>query len=261
MKRSMAPLYLGLLLCWQSPAFAWGGKGHEIVAHIAERHLTASARETINALLPADSTFAEAANWPDRVGRRIAEQNPYHVVSIARGAETYDEQRDCPHKNCIVEAIPWYAHVLGNQHAPGNERLVALRFLAHLVGDIHQPLHASFADNNHGSAVRVVYRQRRINLHDLWDAHLIHFETGPTLEVAKDIDEQLDPAGTRAWQISNSEDWANESFALALSHAYPIPSDGVITPEYIAQSLPIIKRRLALAGRRLAQSLNEILGR
>jgi hypothetical protein len=68
--------------------------------------------------------------------------SPYHYVNFPKDANSYDQQRNCKLRNCIIEAIARYTQALKSPDAPRNEKLVALRFIAHVVGDIHQPLHA-----------------------------------------------------------------------------------------------------------------------
>lgn len=127
-----------------STVYPWGSEGHEIVAAIAGTQLTETARKKIKELLPQGSTLAEASKWPDEVGRKIVDINPYHFVNFPSDANDYNQQRDCKLRNCIIESIAWYIQVLKSPNAPRNEKRIALRFIAHLVGDIHQPLHAGF---------------------------------------------------------------------------------------------------------------------
>ena len=76
-----------------SPAYPWGQQGHEIVAAIAETHLTDAARKRIKELLPQSTTLADVSRWPDEVGRKIVDMNPYHFVNFPKDANTYDQQR------------------------------------------------------------------------------------------------------------------------------------------------------------------------
>lgn len=94
-----------LLTCTVSPAYPWGSKGHEIVAAIAETQLTDTARKRIKELLPQGTTLAEASKWPDDVGRKIVDMNPYHFLNFPKEANAYDQQRNCKLRNCINEAI------------------------------------------------------------------------------------------------------------------------------------------------------------
>jgi hypothetical protein len=107
----------------------------------------------------------------------------YHFINFPKDANTYDQQRDCKLRNCIIEAIAWYVQVLKSGDAPRNEKRTALRFVAHLVGDVHQPLHAGFAEDRGGNSVDVRFNGRKENLHSLWDTALVELEEGTPAEV------------------------------------------------------------------------------
>jgi hypothetical protein len=156
-----------------SPAYPWGSKGHESVAAIAETQLTDAARKRIKELLPQGTTLAEASTWPDKAGRQIPDMDAYHFINFPKEANAYDQQRDCKLRNCIIEAIAWYVQVLKSADAPRNEKRTALRFVAHLVGDIQQPLHAGFAEDRGGNSVDVRFNGRKENLHSLLNTALV----------------------------------------------------------------------------------------
>lgn len=165
-----------MILFATSPAYPWGTKGHEIIAAIAEPQLTNTARKRIKEFLPQGTTLADASTWPDKAGRQIPDMDAYHFINFPKDANTYDQQRDCKLRNCIIEAIAWYLQVLKSPDAPRNEKRTALRFVAHLVGDIHQPLHAGFAEDRGGNSVEVRFNGRKENLHSLWDTALVELE-------------------------------------------------------------------------------------
>ena len=79
---------------------------------IAEANLTAEARKKINEILPENTTLADAAVWPDHEGRSVRDFDPLHYVSIPESAEGYDQGRDCPERNCMVEALKWFLAVI-----------------------------------------------------------------------------------------------------------------------------------------------------
>ena len=87
-------------------------KGHEIIAALAETHLTDAARKRIKELLPRGTTLADASAWPDKAGRQIPDMDPYHFINFPKDANAYDQQRDCKLRNCIIEAMAWYVQVL-----------------------------------------------------------------------------------------------------------------------------------------------------
>jgi hypothetical protein len=87
-----------------SSVFAWHDKGHRVVALIAEASLTQETRKRIQEILPAGTTLADAAVWPDHEGRNLGDLNPLHYVSIAENAKATTRPRDCPERDCMVEA-------------------------------------------------------------------------------------------------------------------------------------------------------------
>jgi hypothetical protein len=251
-----AAALLAFLSCPVPPAFPWGDKGHEIVGGIAERHLGPKARKRIDALLPPDSSLAVAATWPDRIAREIPDMNPFHYVNLPKTADTYVRERDCPERNCVVEALAWYRAVLGREDAPNNIRRIALRFVAHLVGDVHQPLHAGHAEDRGGNDIIVTFQGMETNLHRLWDTGLLEAAGASSVRMAKRLNGRIRPADLVAWRAGSAARWAEESAALARSHAYKVPPSGEVTKEYAKAAVPVIERRLSQAGVRLAWILN-----
>jgi nuclease S1 len=257
MHRSMRPigclLLTGAVCLWNaSPAFPWGRKGHEIVAAIAETQLTDAVRKCIKELLPQGTTLADASKWPDEVGRKIVDMNPYHFVNFPRDANEYNHQRDCKLRNCIIESIAWYTQVLQSPNAPRNEKRTALRFIAHLVGDIHQPLHAGFAEDRGGNSVEVRFKGRKENLHSLWDTALVELEPGTPAEIAARIQAVVDKDELQQWQQGTPADRALESLAVVRTRVYRLPASGEINASYIESARAVIRIRLAQAGARLA---------
>lgn len=99
--------------------------------------------------------------------------NPLHYVDVPRGSNHYDPAVDCPERNCIVEAINWYLNVLKSKDSPLAEKRIALDFIVHLVGDLHQPLHVGFTDDHGGIATKVTFDGKEQLLHELWDTGLL----------------------------------------------------------------------------------------
>jgi nuclease S1 len=159
--------FFSIHLLTPMPAYSWFDKGHRIVGIIAEAHLTAEARKEIGKILFGGMTLAEASIWPDHEGRSIRDFDPLHYVNIPDNAVGYDQARDCPERNCMVEALKWFSAVIADRQAPIMMRRLALRFVAHLVGDIHQPLHAGRSKDRGGVEIRVSYSGQITHLHSL----------------------------------------------------------------------------------------------
>src|SRR5204863_3743028 len=108
----------------------------------------------------------------------IRDFDPLHYVWIPEAASGYDQGRDCPERNCMVEALKWFSAVIAEKNAPIMMRRLALHYAAHLVGDMHQPLHAGRAMDQGGIDILVSYRGGTTNLHFFWDTNLVELETG-----------------------------------------------------------------------------------
>ena len=251
-------LFLFHLLALTS-AFAWYDKGHRVVGLIAHANLTATARKEVETILAGTMTLADAAIWPDHEGRSVRDFDPLHYVNIPADASGYDQGRDCPQRNCMVEALKWFSAVIADTNAPIMMRRLALYYVAHLVGDMHQPLHAGRAADRGGVDIIVSYKGQTTNLHFFWDTNLVEMETGKEEEVAMRLTANLTEEERRKWQLGDPKQWTNESLALVRSHAYNTGSSVELSDDYVEKARPIVRRRLAQAGTRLAWLLNTAL--
>ena len=240
----------------------WGYEGHRIVGAIAWSYLTPEAKAAVAKLLEpeGEGTLSGAATWADRIksDRKWDWAKPLHYANVQAGAETFDLKRDCPESGCVVSAIIKYRNVLADKKATDAKKLDALKFIVHFVGDIHQPLHVSRAKDRGGNDIRVEFNYNATNLHRLWDSGLIRFNGVPWAAYAKSLRKSIKPDELKAWRSTDPVAWANESYKLALSHAYAIPKDGKLGPDYFQRNLPVIERRLKMAGVRLAVLLNAV---
>jgi hypothetical protein len=160
-----------------TPVFAWGAEGHEIVALIAARELSPSARAQVAHLLGSTAMMVHESNWADEIRDQRPETGPWHYVDIPLRAPGYDARRDCPDRDCVVAQIENDQRILANRKLGDGVRAEALRFLIHFIADVHQPLHAGDNEDRGGNQVRVVMGRERANLHRIWDADAImpHF--------------------------------------------------------------------------------------
>jgi hypothetical protein len=201
----------------------------------------------------------DAATWPDHEGRSIRDFDPLHYVTIPENAGGYDQARDCPERNCMVAALIWFSKVVADKDAPIMLRRLALHYVAHLVGDMHQPLHAGRVSDSGGTGIYVSYRGATTNLHFFWDTNLVEMETENDEEVAKRLTANLTEEQRRKWQAGDPRQWTNESLMLVRSHAYKTGPSAELSDEYVEKARPIVRQRLAQAGIRLAWLLNTAL--
>jgi hypothetical protein len=251
--------FLACHLLGVASCLAWFDKGHRIVGLIAEANLTAEARKTVDEILGGNATLADAAVWPDQEGRSVRDFDPLHYVSIPENASGYDQRRDCPERNCMVEALRWFSSVIADESAPIMARRIALRYVAHLVGDMHQPLHAGRAGDRGGVYILVSYRGLPTNLHFFWDKDLVDLEPGSEEEIAKRLAASSTAEERLQWQAGDPVQWTNESLMLVRSYAYNLGPSAELSEDYVEKARPIVRIRLAQAGIRLAWLLNGAL--
>ncbi|MBV8502593.1 MAG: S1/P1 nuclease [Paucibacter sp.] len=258
-KQSLRVLLAGAvaagLFAGVSSALAWGADGHRLVAKEAESLLTPAARAQVDRLLKLEpgATLESVSTWPDEV--RTPATAPWHYVNLPRDSGcTYVAPRDCPDGACVVEAIERQTAILAS-NAPDAERLMALKYVVHLVGDVHQPLHAGYADDKGGNTYQVQFAGRGTNLHSVWDSGLIRAWPGGLDALRAAVHAEVETPD----DSSVPARWAEESCRAVNTLGF-YPSGHVLDDAYAARMDPLIVNRLAVATRRLAGVLNRALG-
>lgn len=265
-------------------AIGWGPEGHAIVADIAQAHLDPAAAAEVATLLQLEgnSRLDQISSWADGNRNDYPNTGPWHYVDTPLAASSYDAARDCVQGNCVVAKLDEYTQVLANKAETPQARLLALKWVVHLVGDIHQPLHAEDHDDKGGNTVQTQFFGKGTNLHSMWDGgilrHALDLHPGPNYTFdhavvqgdATTLDAAITAAQRAAWapagglpQIGAAAvDWANESHLLAQTEAYTDidkPSGDAWSQRYQQKAWPVIQTRLQQGGVRLADVLNEAL--
>lgn len=269
----IARFICGLLLATTSvQVFAWGQNGHRIVGQIANSHLTKTTQKALLPLLGGD-LLAEVGTWADEMRSDPApfwqkESSRWHYINVAvpkdfdaahyHTPQTKEEVKD------IYGGILRCIAALKDKNTPLAERQFYLRFLVHLVGDIHQPMHTGHAEDRGGNSIDVKFFSELTNLHSLWDTELLESQNLSFSEFAAFIntqDEQL----IKTYLTSSPADWLKESMALSETIYQSAAPVNNARPElsysYIYEQLPVAEQRLLQAGIRLAGLLNSIYDR
>ncbi len=232
-------------------AQAWGCKGHETVATIAEKHLTPEAQQMVLKLLgenPIDpklrrwcgnattDLMVDASTWPDDV-RNERKNGPWHYIDIPRAKHKGELNEYCGTEGCVTHAIEEQRAILKDKSADPLKRAEAIRYIVHFVGDLHQPLHAINNADNGGNCVPVKYFRHdplpnplrpgredySPNLHQIWDTEIVErdMEISNPFRYADELDEkfhgrtaELEAAGIHV------ENWAWESHERAETAVY-----------------------------------------
>jgi hypothetical protein len=261
--KSLVLLTAAIFAC-PSEVFAWGSEGHRIVAEIAEQYLTSDTARQVRELLAIENatTLADVANWSDQIRGQRRETAPWHFVDIPLCASAYNRNRDCPDGECVVAKIEQFVAELRDPSSPPQERLEALKFVVHFVGDLHQPLHASDNGDRGGNAIHVVFLGHRTNLHAVWDTGILAPAVkGDERTYAMRLVHEITQPIIAAWSRGSVVDWTNESHAIAVRSIYgDLPhAAGPLPASYEQAALPIVNGQLERAGLRVAATLNAAL--
>jgi nuclease S1 len=244
------------------PAWAWGRTGHRVAARMAEGRLTPAARDAVRAIFGPGLSLADASTWADGQ-REIEESYRWHFVNVPISADRYDS-RYCSSKGCVVNKIEDFRRILQNFQAGRLQKQQALKFLIHLIADLHQPLHVGDNNDQGGNLLQVRFFSMGSNLHRLWDSQVMERHTKNEKVWLWDFDFVANPKMVSEWSKGTPADWATESLHIA-REAYRVPgsdkrmqSGATLGNEYYRLALPVIRTQLAKAGIRIAFVLNTI---
>lgn len=264
-------------------AYAWGTEGHRVSALFASELLTPKTRLRMNQIIENSGSpegLAEMSVYMDINRKELSEKVPgsekwhYDNQPVCKTL-TFDQY--CPKGDCASAKIPELFRKLKDSATPKEERAQALRFLVHMIGDIHQPLHAA-DDGDLGANLKFVLipeSDQGRRLHGVWDTDIVKRalrgsnETEYAKELVKKYREQI-----TKWQSGNMDtsvrDWMNESHSLSKLVTYNnLPNftcgreweSTIVTPvplpeSYMSVAAQTVPAQLAKAGARIAWMLN-----
>ncbi len=300
MRKTLLAAAAAVLAFSAQPALAWGDLGHRTIANIALANVSAKSKAQIKALLKAQAglgtkecpvkSLGDAANWPDCLRSQSWRWNytfPWHYHDGDITEPAFNMKANCSGGNCATAQIPRFKRILADKSLPAAQRLEALAFLSHVVGDLHQPLHAAEHDHDAGgNGVTVTNlpgepyiinttpptvvnpEPGTLKLHWMWDNFLV---------IRTQKAGQLPPvrvysaAEKTAIATGDVADWAQESWLIARDTVYPqvfgkvvsaqdkTEKNVTISDEALDADVPIVRQRLQQAGLRLAKMLDEAL--
>jgi len=257
---------------------AWSPQGHRLVALLATNHLTPTARQNVSWLL-GNASLADVAVWADQYLEGNNQTFFWHFINIPLDATSYDRDRDCPRqpgvlagargdrwRDCVVDRILYNQERLANPSLDRADRAIALKFLVHLIGDLHQPFHALGVERGGNGILVSAFGSATCsyddgtpypcNLHGVWDTALIAHRLSDQQCLAE-LERQIKQRGWDAVAIGSPSEWAMESHALA--KVALLPPQGVVDEGYYRAQIAVVDQRLALGGLRLAAWLNRSL--
>lgn len=251
---------LGLFVVAASPLpVRWSDSPHRVVARIAESRLSEPARREVRRLLNG-TPLADVSTWADDIRGRRPNTSNWHYVNIPVTDSVYRPREQCP-RGCIIRAYEAQVAILRDPRRSRAERADALRFVVHLVADIHSPMHAGDRGDRGGNDLVVWHRNRRTNLHAFWDSGLLRAASLDERALQRRIEARL-RGGIAPDTVARGSvvDWAMESHGVARDLAYRLlPDDYRIGRDYVDAALPVLEDRLMRAALRLAAVLNQAL--
>lgn len=255
MKKSIILTLLSSIIALN--AFAWGQKGHDVTAYIAEQHLTPTTKAAVDSMLQGKS-IVYWANWLDNAShqRPLAYTKTWHYKNIDEGVR-YEEAPANPAGDAVT-AIKSRIEILSDPESTPEERDLALKILVHVVGDLHMPLHMGHATDLGGNRIKVKFFNRENNLHSVWDSSLPEAAHKWSFTEWQQQIDRLTPAMQAEVIDGSVDDWAKETVAIATDvYTYFQPGTNISYND-IARWTPVIEQQFVRGGLRLAHLLNSI---
>lgn len=266
----------------------WSKEGHIMTCQIAQSLLKPEVDEVVRHLLPpyAKGDLSSLCVWPDQIRHWHKYQwtSPLHFIDTPDDACSFDYARDChdPHGKedmCVAGAVTNFtSQLLHYKEGTADRRYnmtEALLFLSHFMGDLHQPMHIGFTSDRGGNSIELRWFRHKSNLHHVWDREIIltaekdYYEKDMTL-LLQDIEANYTNGAwsddTSSWTHCDDLDscpskYAAESIAIACKYGYKGVEPGVtLADDYFDSRMPIVMKRVAQGGVRLAMFLNRVLG-
>ncbi len=259
-------LFLFLALFAAPRGLAWKVWHHQVIAEIAEENLRPETLREVKYLLGQRYRLADEAGWADYIRGYWWWTAPWHYINWPLELEEPDYDVLAARRGNVVSAIEEQLAIYRDPKKSRQERLDALKFVIHFVGDVHQPLHCGKGEDRGGNDVPVRFRGKLTNLHAAWDGSIYEDGGETTAAHAAGLLNGLKPEERERIMAGRPYDWAVESHRIAREFVYPrledlaVREEGGLPPElsgpYAAAAQSIMRRRLLEGGLRLAYLLN-----
>jgi hypothetical protein len=241
---------------------SWGVTGHRTIGKIAENHMTAKAKTAITELI-GDSSLAQISTYADEIRSKpeYRSTGSWHFINLPLGLSFHDFKKQVKElgvENVYGELLKFEGE-LKDPNTTKEEKIFALKFVVHLVGDLHQPMHVSRESDQGGNKIQVTYDGKGTNLHSLWDTRLLEHQKLGYDELAAKYD-VISNRKMKAWQRTPMIKWVYESYQASsiLYKELEERKDNKIDEAYYNEHIPLVELRIQQAGIRLAGVLNRI---
>jgi len=250
MKNVITICLLAIFALFPLKTFAWGEKGHALVAEVAFEYLDAKTKAMVMEYL-GDMTIGEAANWMDKIKSDPKNKfmSPWHYVNFEKGSTVIL----IPGDNILFVLDKTIQELKNRKNLSKDEVKIRLLYLFHLMGDLHQPLHVGYGDDKGGNTFQLNYKGNGTNLHSFWDSGIIK-DRNITLKNCLDA-KKYSPSELKALQKTDVVGWAIDSRSF-LDGIYD--TGNKVADAYVDKNTPVIETQILKAGIRLAGTLESI---
>lgn len=254
-KHTLIAVVTVLVLC------SWGHKGHKVIALIAHDHIDPGAIPGMDALLQGQK-MEDVASWADDVAHddpHYRNTAPWHFLDMRSGLNyaQFKQAVLSQHQPNLYTAILKSKNDLANKQLSIEKRQEALKFLIHLVGDAHQPMHVSREEDKGGNAIELTFDGRNTNLHALWDSGLLDRDRKSNEKTVRDCDKATNDE-IKKWQQDDPMTWLWESYQISSKLYAEVGNGSKLNDQYYKQHIGIMQKRIDQAGIRLAGIINAI---
>ena len=254
-------IILSVVLVTSSASWGWGQTGHRITGEIAQSRISGKTAAEIEMIL-GKQDLAEMTTWPDEQRSNPEpfwqkEANPWHYVTLPSGNQL--SGLVSPAEGDALTALKRFTAVARDRTMPRDERALALRFIIHIIGDLHQPLHVGNGTDRGGNDVKLTWFGDQSNLHSVWDSGMIDRQGLSFTEYTNRLEQRLTPEQTISWWNARPQTWIGESAKLR-DGLYPAAGEQPVALGYAYQfqHLPTVETRLAQSGIRIAAYLDAL---
>jgi len=234
----------------------WGATGHRTIGEIAEKHLSRKAKKEIDELLQGKG-LAFVSTYGDDIKSDDAYDKFYNWHFVNFPFDTTYELSEKDKNGDLVYGINFCIQTLKDPNASREDKVFYLKFLIHLIGDLHQPLHVGRAEDRGGNDIKVLWHNKKSNLHRVWDSDMINFYDMSYSELSSNTD-KLSRTQVQIIQEGSILDWTYESQSLSKKIYASVQMDEKLSYRYSYDNFKLVRSQLHKSGIRLAKVLNDI---
>ena len=269
MKRIVISMLSILMMLECVSVYAWGPKGHDVVAAIAEQHLTRKAKKEISKLLDGKS-IVYYSSWMDNIQNSPYWNDGYnktktwHYANVDKG-HTYQTMTKNENGD-VITGLEMLTDALTNHYDELTDsiRVDYLKMIVHMVGDLHCPMHAGRLSDRGGNGTKVKWFGQQTNLHSVFDSKMIDSARKWSYSEWVEHLDRTDKKFKKGVMRGTFEEWFMDTVDNAAEIYEYVERQGKENPnlsyQFVYDFSPMLEQQLLLGGYRLAYVLNTIFG-